>query len=465
MSEVQAEVQGLIDRARKAQRQIEFWSQEQVDEVVAAVGWQLVKEEHVAACAKLAFEETQMGNYQNKVVKIRKKTLGTLRDLHDAKTVGMVEEDEAKGIRKFAKPVGTIGALTPCTNPTSTLCTNGLAALKTRNAIIFSPHPRAKRAATLTTEYMRAGLRKVGAPEDLCQVISQPSIEKTEELMASVDLVVATGGSPMVKAAYSSGTPAYGVGPGNSTIIVDESADIGDAAHKTFLSKTFDYATSCSSDNNNIVHEDIYDRFVAELKTHSGHICTAEEKEKLRQALWPDGIHLSPKIIAQPASTIAEVAGIRVPEGTAFFMVEGQEPVVDDLFAREKLCVVGTLWKYRDFTADAIRLVNQITSECGYGHSCGIHSFNEDHINELATAAHVSRMMVRQVQVFGNSGAFDNGMPVALTLGCGTWGNNATSSNVDWTHFLNYTWVSTPIPLAEPDPAVLFGAHWEKYGQ
>ena len=284
MSEARSEVQGLIARAKEAQRTIEFWSQDQVDEIVAAVGWQLVKEEHVEACAKLAYEETQMGDYEDKVVKITKKTLGTLRDLQDAKTVGMVEEDEAKGIRKFAKPVGIIGALTPCTNPTVTLCTNGLPALKTRNAIIFSPHPRAKRAATLTAQYMRDGLRKVGAPEDLVQVISEPSIEKTEELIANVDLVVATGGSPMVKAAYSSGTPAYGVGPGNSTIIIDETADIRDAAYKTFLSKTFDCATSCSSDNNNIVHEEIYDQFVAELKTHSGYICSAEEKAKLKHA-------------------------------------------------------------------------------------------------------------------------------------------------------------------------------------
>jgi len=465
MSEVQSEVQSLIEKAKKAQQQIEFWSQEQVDEAVAAVGWQLVKEEHVEACAKLAYEETQMGDYEHKVAKISKKTMGTLRDLHGLRTVGVVEHDEVRGIKKYAKPVGVIGALTPCTNPTATLCTNGLPAIKTRNAIIFSPHPRAKQCATLTADYMRAGLREVGAPEDLVQVISEPSIEKTEELMAAADLVVATGGGPMVKAAYSSGTPAFGVGPGNATVIIDETADIRDAAQKSFLSKTFDNATSCSSDNNNIIHEGVYRQFVAELKTLGGYLCSAEEKEKLKETMWPDGVHLNPKIIAQPAETISGLAGIQVPDGTAFLMVEGEGPAANDLFGREKLSVVITLWKYSDFTADAIRLLNEITTESGYGHSCGIHSFNEDHIDELATAAHVSRMMVRQVQCFGNSGAFDNGMPVALTLGCGTWGNNATSSNVDWTHFVNHTWVSTPIPPVEPDPEEIFGAHWAKYGQ
>ena len=252
-------LQEIVARARAAQSAIENWSQEQVDEMVAAVGWAVYQREHAEACARLAVEETAMGIYEHKVLKHQKKTLGTLRDLQGVKTVGIIEEDKTKGLIKIAKPVGIVGALTPVTNCSSTICCNGLSILKGRNAVIFAPHPSAKRTAELTCSYMRAALRKIGAPEALVQNLQEPSIELTQELMKLVDLVVATGGAGMVKSAYSSGTPSYGVGAGNSVCIVDETADPGDAAHKIFQSKTFDNATSCSSENSVVVHEAIFD--------------------------------------------------------------------------------------------------------------------------------------------------------------------------------------------------------------
>ena len=452
----------LVANAREAQAKIEFWDQERVDEMVAAVGWQCYK--GAEECARLAYQETGMGTYEDKLVKHQKKTLGTLRDLHGLKTTGLIEEDKEKGLLKFAKPVGVIGALTPVTNASATLPGNALAILKTRNAVIFAPHPKAKKTCDLNVAMMRKGLEQVGAPLDLVQYISEPSVAMAQELMAAVDLVLATGGAGMVKAAYSSGTPSYGVGAGNSVTIVDETADLNQAAYKIFQSKTFDYATSCSTENSAVIFEDIFDNFVDKLEKVGGYLCDEEEREKLQQAMWPDGVHLNKEIIAQSAQKIAQIAGIDLPDDKSFLMVHGKTVGPEDPFSAEKLSVVMTLWKYRDFE-DAINLVQEITAFNGTGHSCGIHSTNEDRIRLLGEKARVSRIMVNQPQCYGNSGNYDNGMPFTLTLGCGTWGNNITTENIHWKHFLNVTWVSKPIEPVVPDENTLFSAHWKKFGK
>ena len=453
----------LARKARIAQEQIEFWPQERVDEMVAAVGWQLYQRPHAEACAESAVRETGMGVYADKVLKHQKKTLGTLRDLHGLKTTGIIEEDLARGLLKLAKPAGVIGVLSPVTNASSTLAVNGLPILKTRNAVIFAPHPKAKATADLTCNFMRAGLAQVGAPLDLVQNLTDPTVELTQELMKHVDLVVATGGSAMVKVAYSSGTPAYGVGAGNSVVVVDETADLADAANKIRLGKIFDNATSCSSENSVVMQHSIYDTMVERFAEYGGYLCSPDEKQRLRQVMWPDGEHLSREVVGQPALKIAELAGIPAPAGTTFLMVQGEAVGSADLFSGEKLSPVLTLWRYGEFE-EAIGLVRDITRYSGYGHSCGIHTTNQAHVLELATRARVSRMLVRQTQVYGNSGNYDNGMPFALTLGCGTWGGNITSENVHWKHFINTTWVSMPIPPVVPDENVIFDAHWQKFG-
>lgn len=453
----------LVRKAHIAQEQVEFWPQERVDEMVAAVGWQLYQRPHAEACADLAVHETGMGVYADKVLKHQKKTLGTLRDLHGLKTTGIIEEDPARGLLKLAKPAGVIGVLSPVTNASSTLAVNGLPILKTRNAVIFAPHPKAKATADLTCNFMRAGLAQVGAPLDLVQNLTDPTVELTQELMKHVDLVVATGGSAMVKVAYSSGTPAYGVGAGNSVVVVDETADLADAANKIRLGKIFDNATSCSSENSVVMQHSIYDTMVERFAEYGGYLCSPDEKLRLRQVMWPDGEHLSREVVGQPALKIAGLAGIQAPAGTTFLMVQGEAVGAADLFSGEKLSPVLTLWRYGEFE-EAIGLVRDITRYSGYGHSCGIHTTNPAHVLELATRARVSRMMVRQTQVYGNSGNYDNGMPFALTLGCGTWGGNITSENVHWKHFINTTWVSMPIPPVAPDENVIFGAHWQKFG-
>jgi len=454
----------MIEKARAAQKIVEYWPQEKVDEMVAAAAWEVYKQENAEACARKAAEETGMGIYEHKLIKHQKKTIGTLRDLDGVKTVGVIEEDKAKGLIKIAKPVGVIGALTPVTNPTSTPPGNGLPILKTRNAVIFAPHPRAKGCTGLAVEYMRKGLEKVGAPADLLQCITEPSVELTQELMKKVDLIVATGGAGMVKAAYSAGTPAYGVGAGNAIMVVDETADLKDAAHKIFLGKTFDNATSCSSENSVVIQSKVFDKTIENLKSEGGYMCSQDEKEKLRKVMWPDGSHLNKDIVAQPILKIAKLAGLDVPEDTKFIMVMGGTIGPEDMFGCEKLSPVLTVWKVGSFD-EAIDYVERLTAFCGYGHSCGIHTTSDENMLKLAMKVKVSRIMVRQPQSYGNSGNYDNGMPFSMTLGCGTWGGNIVSENITWKHFLNTTWVAQPIEPVIPDENKLFGKHWEKYGK
>lgn len=454
----------MIQRARAAQKVIEFWPQEKVDEMVLAVAWEAYKRETAEACARMAVDETGLGIYEDKVGKHQKKTLGVVRDLQGVKTVGVIEEIPEKGLVKIAKPVGVIGAITPMTNSSSTMPCNGLPILKTRNAVIFAPHPKAKKTCELICAEMRKGLKKVGAPEDLVQNIQEPTMELSQELMGMVDLVLATGGAGVVKVAYSSGKPAYGVGAGNATVIVDESANIEETAVKIFKGKTFDNATSCSAENNVIIHESIFDALLAGLKKQGGYLVTGADRAKLKTAMWPDGSHLSGKIVCKSVKVIAAEARISIPEGTTFLMVMGEHIGPDDMFSAEKLSPVLTLWKYIDFSK-AVQMVIDITAFSGYGHSCGIHSTNQEHIMELAMKAKVSRMMVRQPQSYGNSGDWVNGMPFTMTLGCGTWGGNITTENVVWKHFLNVTWVAYPIPPVIPDPEVLFAPHFKKFGR
>lgn len=452
----------LILKARTAQAVIEFWPQEKVDLMVAAVGWGTYK--RADEIAKLAVEETAMGVYEHKLLKHQKKTLGTLRDLKNVKTVGVVEENIEKGLIKIAKPVGVIGALTPVTNCEATLPSKALPALKARNAIIFAPHPKAKKTALLVCQTMREGLKKVGAPEDLIQLIEEPSIELSKELMSNVDLVIATGGGPMVKSAYSSGTPAYGVGAGNAVVIVDETANLEEAAEKIFQGKTFDNATSCSSENSVVIQASVYDRMLANLKKYGAYLCNEEERASLKEIMWPDGTHLNGAIVAQSVEKIAAMAGIDIPPKTSMLLVEGKQISQEDPFCKEKLSLVLTVWKYEEFD-DAVRMIEEITALNGRGHSCGIHTTNEDHILRLGMRVKVSRIMVNQPHSYGNSGNYNNGMPFTLTLGCGTWGGNITSENIHWKHYMNVTWISKPINPVVPDQDEIFGEYWRLFGK
>ncbi|MDW7676969.1 MAG: aldehyde dehydrogenase family protein, partial [Bacillota bacterium] len=270
--EAAAYVAGLIERARKAQETIEHYTQEQVDELVEAVVWNIVKDGPAQEISKLAVEESGMGNYEGKYNKLMAKSKGAVRDMKGKKSVGIIEVDEEKQIIKIAKPVGVIGALIPCTNPEATPTVKVAHALKGRNAIVMSPHPRTQKTNTFITNIIRETLKRFGAPEDLVIGIEEPTLEISNEVMKQCDLIVATGGAGLVTAAYTSGTPAYGVGAGNAVVVVDKSADLKDAAAKIKASKTFDFATSCSAENSLVIQESIYDAMLEALKAEGGYV-------------------------------------------------------------------------------------------------------------------------------------------------------------------------------------------------
>lgn len=460
--QAQHEIESLIARARTAQAAIEHCSQEEADELATSVGWQVYKSRE--ALAKLAVEEGGFGNVPDKITKIALRVLGTLVDMASIKTCGIVEQDPARGLVKIAKPVGVIAALIPTTGPDATPPVKGLSALKARNAIIFAPHPRTRKTSAAVVEVMRAGCVRVGAPADLVQVIEQPSIAKTELLMQMSDLVVATGGAGMVKAAYSSGTPAYGVGVGNSVHVVDETADLDDAADMIAKAKTFDYATSCLADNSVVAHSSLYDFLKAKLLARGAHICTSAEKSRLQSVMWPEGAHIpAVDVVAKSAARIAEMARIDLAPNRTFLVVEENSVGEAHPFSGEKLSVVLALYRYMGGIDGAIDLVNRITAYQGAGHTCGIHSSRDDHVMALALGTKTARVLVNQ-NLNEGAGSVRNGLPYTLSLSCGSWGGNITTENVNVRHFLNLTWVSRPITPRSLDAEKIFGPHWTKFG-
>ncbi|NND67526.1 MAG: aldehyde dehydrogenase family protein [Halioglobus sp.] len=452
-----AEIEAMVERARVAQAQIADYTQEQVDELITAMVWAVAREDRSEEIARFTVEETQLGNYEGKYLKIHRKTRATLMDIINDKSVGVIEEDPERNIVKIAKPVGVIGALSPSTNPEATPVIKSISAVKGRNAIIIAPHPRAKLTNKKICDYMREAIVAMGAPADLVQSIDVPSLDRTNELMRQCDRVLATGGAAMVEAAYSSGTPALGVGVGNAVITVDDSADLDEAADKIRTSKTLDLAASCSSDNAVIVFESIYDEFLEKLKHEGGYVLSEDEKNKLQAVLWEDG-HINAKIVAQPAATIAGQAGFDLPEGRQFLIIPETGAGPDHPFSGEKLTVTMAFYKVKDID-EAIELTNKIQAYQGQGHSCGIYSYNDDNIMKLAEGTRTSRVMVNQPQAASNSGNLWNGMRQTFSLGCGSWGNNSVNHNITWRDLVNETWVSKPLAKTKelPSDEELFG--------
>ena len=438
------EIGKLVERSRKAQKQIENYTQEQVDELIRAMVWCVAKPGMAEEIAQFTVDETQLGNYEGKFLKIQRKTRATLMDIINDKSVGILEEDKERAIVKIAKPMGVIGALSPSTNPEATPVIKAIHAIKGRNSIIVAPHPRAKLTNKKICDLMRSAIEACGAPADLVQGIEIPSLDLTNELMAQCDRVLATGGGAMVTAAYSSGTPALGVGVGNAVITVDETADLDDAAEKIRMSKTLDFAASCSSDNSVILVNEIYENMMSKLKEKGGYLVNDEEKEKLKNTLWDDEGHINTAMVAQPAEKIANMANIDIPEGTQFYIVPENGWGKEHPFSAEKMSVIMALYK-ADNIDHAIELTNNIQAYQGQGHSCGIYSNSDDNIMRLANATKTSRVMVNQPQAASNSGNLWNGMRQTFSLGCGSWGGNGTNNNISWRDLINETWVSKPL--------------------
>lgn len=451
------EIAALVERSRIAQEQISNYTQGQVNDLIRAMVWSVAEENVAKTIAQHTVDETQLGNYDGKFLKIFRKTRATLFDIIDDKSVGIIEENPVRNIVKIAKPMGVIGALSPSTNPEATPVIKAISAVKGRNSIIIAPHPRAKLTNKLICDLMRDAIVKMGAPADLVLSIDIPSVEKTNELMRQCDRVLATGGGAMVHAAYSSGTPALGVGVGNAVITVDETADLDDAAEKIRLSKTLDLAASCSSDNSVILVDAIYDDMLAKLIAKGGYILSDDEKQKFQDVLWIDG-HINAKVVAQTPQFIAGMAGFAVADDVQFFIIPESGFGPEHPFSGEKMTVSMALYRARDLD-HAIELTNNIQAYQGQGHSCGIYSQSDDNIMKLANATRTSRVMVNQPQAASNSGNLWNGMRQTFSLGCGSWGGNGTNNNITWRDLINETWVSKPLAVNKvlPSDDVLFG--------
>ncbi|MGD2187081.1 MAG: aldehyde dehydrogenase family protein [Desulfobacterales bacterium] len=455
-------IQEMYKKAREAFHEVEYWPQEKVDEMVQAVAWELLKEDVRQKLGHMAVDESNIGNAEDKVNKIKNKTLGTLWDMRDAKTCGLIEENPALGIRKYAKPIGVIANVVPCTNPESTICCLALSTLKTRNAQIVSPHPRTQKTSYETVQHVRKALEKIGAPVALVQCIKQTSHAKTSELMANCDFAVATGGAALVKVVYAAGKPAQTVGAGNVVSIVDDTVDLAEAAHKIRLSKVANNSASCSSENAVALYESIYDDMIEALKSEGGFLCSTDEREQLRQYMWPDGTHLNRDIVARPATFIAEKAGLTVPEDTRFLMVIGEKVGSEDRFSGEKISPVLTVWKWTDFDEMLDRL-EKILEFSGEGHSVSIHSENDERRVKLALRANVGRVVCNMPHAHANSGGWTTGLPTTDTLGCGTWAGNIFSGNINWQNFLNFTLLSIPKEEYIPTAEELCGEYLKKW--
>lgn len=464
-TDARSKVGAVVARARLAMNAFENTSQERVDDAVRALAWSIYKPENARMLAELAVEDTGLGDVESKVIKNTRKTFGTLRDLLRAKTVGIISEEPERGLVKYGKPVGVVGAVCPSTNPAATPVNKAMMALKGGNAVIIAPSPAGAVTTEKTVDLMRAELKKSGHPEDLVQLLPSPvSKDMTQALMEQVDLAVVTGSQNNVKRAMQSGTVAIGVGAGNVPVIIDSTADLDAAAQKICASKIFDNSTSCSSENAVVILDNVYEDAIAALERAGGWRCTDEERENVRNTLWIDG-KLNRRVIAKDPDVFANV--MRLPQeaqSSKFFMVEEATVGGKHSFADEKLSLVLTVYRARDF-AEAKKVVHEILEVTGKGHSAGIHTENMQHARELANETDVVRILVNQPHTFGNGGSFENCLPFTLSMGGGTWAGNTITENLNYRHFINITHLVTTIPEDKPSEEELFGPYWTKFGK
>ncbi len=456
-------VADLVAKGHAAQRIAEGFTQEKVDQLTAAVAYALTQPEVARKFGEMLVEESGMGIPADKELKMYGKVKGSYFQMKGKKSVGLIDVDEKMGMETYAKPIGVIGAIIPVTNGEATPVVKSLMALKTRNAIILAPHPKARKTNLAVTEMIREVLKKFDAPVDLVQAIDPEyvSIETSGELMKQVDFILATGGTPMVRQAYSSGNPAIGVGTGNVVSMVDGTTDMDAVADLITRSKTFDNATSCSTENNIIVFESCYDAFVEAMAKKGAVLIKegTEEKAKLLKTLWPaspENHDLNRHIVAQPAKVIAEAAGISVPDNTIMLMAEENDGYGNEFpFTGEKLSPVAGVRKCKDFE-DGVEKMMNILEYQGKGHSIGIHTTMAERVTALGEKIPVCKVAVNQPQSLVNSGSWTCGFPISMTLGCGTWGHNSISHNATWKDLLNFTYVSRPIPSFQPTDEELF---------
>ncbi len=429
------EIQELVAKARVAQAEFETFSQERVDAIVRDIGKFVY--DNAEALARMAVDETGIGHYEDKVLKNKGKARVIWNNLKDKKSRGIIGEEPDTNLVLVAKPMGVVGAVTPVTNPIVTPMCNGMFALKAGNAVIFAPHPKAQKCTEHLTEAFMKIVKAHGGPDDLIQVVRNGSVEKTQELMRAVDVVVATGGGAMVKSAYSSGKPSFGVGAGNVPVIIDRDADLKDAVDKIIAGAAFDNGIICSHEQFVLTPEEQFEQTV-KLFTDSGKVWyTTDETQiqKLREVVFPDG-RLNKDVVGRPAHEVAARAGIEIPEAVRLILLPARGAGEADVLAKEKLCPVIAILPYKTFEEAVADAKANLLLE-GAGHSAALHSHDDAHIRSAGVSLPVSRLVVNQASSLTAGGSLTNGFAPTTTLGCGSWGGNSISENLDYKHLMN----------------------------
>ncbi|MEM6408268.1 MAG: aldehyde dehydrogenase family protein [Pseudomonadota bacterium] len=458
-----SEIEAIVARARAAQARYEAdGSQARYDRAAQAAAWAIMEPARNRALAELAVQTTGLGNVPDKITKNYRKTLGLMRDIKGAVTFGVMSDDPATGITEIARAKGVVGAIVPSTNPAATPANNIINALKCGNSIVIAPSPKGVACAEALLGYIHDEFAKIGEDRDLVQMIPAPgSKEKTQSLMEACDMIVATGSQNNVHRAQTAGTPAVAVGAGNVTVILDETANLADAAEKIRASKCFDNATSCSSENAVVVVDAVYDAFLAAISNAGGAL--VEDEAGIVAKLWPGG-HLNRSVIAQDADKMIAALELDVPHGTEYIAVPTAGVGPEHPLSGEKLSRVLALYRASDFDA-AVQKAREIQLHQGAGHSVGIHTSDTARPMVLATAIPTSRVIVNQAHTFATGGSFTNGMPFSLSMGCGTWGGNSVNENVNYRHFLQSTKIIREIPAREPSLDDIFADYWGAAGQ
>jgi sulfoacetaldehyde dehydrogenase len=462
MTGTTAEIDSIIARARRAQKAYEAnGSQELFDRAAAAAAWALMEPDRNAELAAFAVAETGLGNVADKITKNHRKTLGLLRDIKGKKSFGLINEDSALGLSEFLRPKGVVAAIVPSTNPLATPVNNVVNALKTGNAIILAPSPKGAAPLARLLGYIYAEFDRIGLDHDLVQMVpNPPSKDKTARLMQGADMLVVTGSQSNVRSAYSSGTPAVGVGMGNVVTIIDETADLDEAATKIARSKCFDNATSCSSENAVIVVDAVYDAFLGAISRAGGMVLDSAQTDHLVNTHWHDG-HLNRNMLAKDIDAVLATLGLSdsAPDGTRFLVAPATGIGPDAPISGEKMALFFALYRAADF-ATAKTMARDIHAYQGRGHSLGLHSQNDQRAHELAMDMQTCRVIVNQAHCFATGGSFDNGLPFSLSMGCGSWGGNSIDDNLNWTHFVNRVRIARPIPPVEPSVDEIFADYF-----
>jgi succinate-semialdehyde dehydrogenase len=430
-----AQIRELVTQAREAQAAFEWFSQEQVDAIVKGIGKYVY--DHADSLARMAVDETGIGVYEDKILKNKGKARVIWNNLKDKKSRGVIGEDAEANMVLVAKPMGVVGAVTPVTNPIVTPMCNAMFALKAGNAVIFAPHPKAEQCTErLTREFMKV-VKANGGPDHLVQMVKNGSIEATQELMKVVDVVVATGGGAMVKSAYSSGRPSFGVGAGNVPVIIDRDVNIRDAVDKIVAGASFDNGIICSHEQFVFAPVERYEETVKAFED-TGKVWFTEDEDqiqRLRDVVFPGG-RLNKDVVGRSPREIGALAGIDVPEAIRIILLPAKGAGVDDVLAKEKLCPVVAILPYQTFDEAVDNARANLLVE-GAGHSAALHSNNDANIRSAGEGLPVSRLVVNQACALTAGGSLTNGFAPTTTLGCGSWGGNSISENLDYKHLMN----------------------------